>query len=488
MRYVTLDIHQSGISLLETNGDWIVQWSTSPIPEGLVNNGVVVNPPSLAAHIRALLGERFSARGEIIVCLSGVRYIPRVFSVPNFKRSLRVEVIRHESERRMPVPLDQLHLSWRRLSGDQSGERYFVVGVPRRSVQSLIETMAEAGIKNYALDIKPIALARSAKARESVILNLDQDNAEVVLVIDGIPETMRSVPVDLDPELLSDTLGEIGAEVIRTIDYYNSTHLDRPMDPEAPIFITGAIARDELAINPLNQLFGSRITPVTSSMKCSEDFPVAGYAANLGLVLGRSKTRKLDVLASAPAMSIGIEPQEYRPPVRSGRGILLAGTVVLALALLFPVYQARSQAHSTTNALGQELAAMERDLSNAFGANASIEELSLQTGKLTGERRSVLGNQGRFSESLSRLLVGLPKGVVPGSVNMSGENLVVDGTTMDLLQVIDLAEQIESFDLFEGIYLESISSPGSDGSNGSNSNIFRIRADYLEIEAGDGRE
>jgi type IV pilus assembly protein PilM len=485
MRNVTLDIHQSGISLLETDGEWVVQWSTSPLPVGLVNNGVVVDPPSLATHIKSLLGERFSTRGKIIVCLSGVRYIPRVFTIPNFKRSLRVEVIRHESERRMPVPLDQLHLSWRRLSGDRSSERYFVVGVPRRSVQSLIETMAEAGIKNFALDIRPIALARSVNARESVILNLEQGNAEVVLVIDGIPEIMRSVPVDLDPEALKDTLGEIGAEVIRTIDYYNSTHLDRPMEAEAPIFLTGAIARDEFAMSPLDQLFGSRIVPVASPMKSSEDFPVAGYAANMGLVLGRGNSKKFELLASAPAMSLGIEQQEYKPPVRSGTGLLLAGTVVLALALLFPVYQARSQAHATTNALEQELAVMESDLGSAVIANSSIEEMSLETGTLTGERRSVLGHQGRFSESLSRLLVGLPVGTVPGSVNISDENLIVQGTAMDLLQVIELADQIESFDLYEGVYLESISSPGTDGSN---SNVFRIRADFRGTEAGDVRE
>lgn len=485
MRNVTLDIHQSGISLLETDGEWVVQWSTSPLPDGLVSNGVVVDPPSLATHIKALLGDRFSNRGKVIVCLSGVRYIPRVFSVPNFKRSLRVEVIRHESEKRMPVPLEQLHLSWRRLNGDRSGERYFVVGVPRRSVQSLIETMAEAGIKNFALDIRPIALARSVNARESVILNLEQGNAELVLVIDGIPEIMRSVPVDLDPDALQDTLGEIGAEVIRTIDYYNSTHLDRPMDPEAPVFLTGAIARDEFAISPLDQLFGSRIVPVAALMKGSVDFPVAGYAANMGLVLGRANPKKFDLLASAPAMSVGIEPQEYRPPVRSGRGILLAGTVVLALALLFPVYQARSQAHTSANALEQELAIIESDLSSAVSANSSIEEISLETGMLTGERRSVLGSQGKYSESLSRLLVDLSVGVVPGSVIISDESLMVDGTAMDLHQVIELADYIEGFDLFDGVYLESISSPGSDGST---SNIFRIRADFRATASGGVRE
>jgi len=482
MRYVTLDIQQSGINLLETNGERVMRWSTTPLPDGLIKNGVIVHPASLATLIKSLLVKWGLPRGKVIVCLSGVRYIPRVFSLPNFKRSLRVEVIRHESERRMPVPLDQLHLSWRRLSADRSGERYFVVGVPRRSVQTLVETMAQTGIKNYALDIKPIALARLVNVRESVILNLEPDNADVVLVVDGIPETIRSLPVNRNPEAWDDTVREIGAEVIRTIDYYNSTHLDRPMDPEAPIFLTGSIAGDKAAILPLDQLFGSRIAPVAPLMNCPEGFPVLGYAANMGLVLGRGKSKKLAVLASSPAMAVGIEEQEYKPAGHSGRKFVLAGAVALALILLFPTYQARSGSHAATSSLAQELAVAEGNLRNSVKVTDSTRELKFETGLLAGERQSVLGNQGRYSESLSQLLSGLPNGVVPESVTMTSENLILDGTAVDLPQVINLADQLEGFELFDGVYLESISSPGPDGIN---SNVFRLRADYLHLESGD---
>jgi hypothetical protein len=203
------------------------------------------------------------------------------------------------------------------------------------------------------------------------------------------------------------------------------------------------------------------------------------------LVLRRVKSKKSDVLASAPAMTVGIETQEYKPPVTSGKRFILAGAVVLALALLIPVYQARSQAHAAANSLGQELAVLEGELRESQIANAAIVDLSLETRNLGEERRSVLGYQGKFSQSLSQLPVGLPRGAVPGSLNMSDENLILNGTAKDHFQVIELADQIERFGLFDGVYLESIPTGATDGSN---SNIYRIRADYRGNETGDGRE
>lgn len=409
-----------------------------------------------------------------MVCLSGVRYIPRVFIIPKFKRSLQIAVLRHELEKRMPVPLDQLHVSWRRLTWDGSGERYFVVGVPRRSVKSLVETMTQAGIKNYGLDVKPIALARSVNARESVILNLEQDNADVVLIADGIPEIMRSLPVDRDPDALADTLEDIGVEVIRTIDYYNSNHLDRPMNPEAPIFLTGGLAENQSATMPLHQLFGSRIASITTLIDCPNDFPAASYAANLGLALGRDNSKKTEALA--PALAVGIEEREYRPPSHSARNLLLAGVAVLALTLLFPVYQARDQAHFNTSALAQELAVVESDLKNGLAANAPTESLRLEAGLLTDERKLVLGNQSRFAESISQLLSSLPNGIVPESMTMTSDTLIFDGQAINLPQVIALADQLEKLDLFSEVYLESTSY--SDANESGNGTDFRIWAAY----------
>lgn len=476
MRAIALDIQESGIKLLATNGNRVTHLSSIRLPHGLVKDGVIAGPELVGAHIKTLMREKGALRGKVIVCVSGVHCIPRVFSVPRIKPHLQQEAIRHQAERRMPVPLDQLCLSWQQLDGDGIRDRYFVVGVPQRSVESLVETMARAGIRNYSLDLKPMALARAVNARESVVLNLEPDNADVVLIANGIPEIMRSLPTGSDSAHQQDGLEDIGIQVTRTVEYYNSVHPEHPLDPEAPVFLTGSLARNQSVQTLLGKIIGDRITLAPPLLNCPVYMPVEEYTANIGLALGLGTPKGLKSHAVSPALSLGIQNSGYGPSRISNRKLLSMGAAALALALLVPVSMAVMQTRSETRLLAQELTTMETQLRDEVKAKAPLDNMRVEVARLQQERQEVLSSTGKFANRLDVVLDKQPDGLTPDSVKMTGDALIVEGGAEDFYQVTDFAAQMESAGLFSAVYPESLSS--SKASESGHSATFRIQAEY----------
>jgi type IV pilus assembly protein PilM len=335
-RAVTLNIEGGAIRVLAMDGKRVTAWGSLPLPPGLVRDGLVVDPVQVGSLVRAFVADNEMSRNRVNASVTGMRSLPRLLSLPKVKGALVPEAIRHESERQMPVPLDELHLCWRNLGSNGSESQFFVVGVPRGVLDAEIQTLAQAGIKEHVLDLKPMALARAVNRSEAVIIDLEPDSSHIVLVVQGIPMLMRTLILGGEGVSPQDKATQAAAEVARTVEFHNLSHPGQSISSMTSVFLTGGLATDDSLADAVSAAIDNPIEKLAPVIECPAELPVAEYAVNIGLALKGSAARRAGGAAASPALDLPIAPNGYGPRPQRKRILSYAVLAGLVIALLFP--------------------------------------------------------------------------------------------------------------------------------------------------------
>ncbi len=280
-RIVTVNVEELCIRVMMARGGRVVAWRQVPLNEGLVREGVITEPQRVGAALGGalpLLGAR------VIVGISGFRSIARVLELPKMKASLLEGAVTREAKREMPVPLEDVYLSWQPVDSYDGQQRIFALGVPRDILDPLLKTISVAKRHPYAVDTKPLALARAANRNEAIIADIEPASADIVVVTRGIPIIMRTVVERQDQQNGRERIQRFRDELARTIKFYNDTHRQEPLAPSTPVFLTGSMAQLVLR-EPLDSVVPYPVEPLMPPLSCPASFPIETYAVNVGLAL-----------------------------------------------------------------------------------------------------------------------------------------------------------------------------------------------------------
>ena len=281
---VTLNVEGTTARLLMAKGKLVSAWEEVPLEPGLVREGVIADPQAVGLALKALLDSHRVLAGKLIASVTGLRSIPRMLELPKMKTQLMDAAVAREAKREMPVPMEDIYLSWQTLAAYDGHQRVFALGVPRDALDPLLRAIAVTGRRAYAVDIKPLALARAVDRREAIIADVEPDSSDIVVVIGGIPAIMRTVVSRGDGGAPEDSIDRCRGELARTIKFYNDTHRQEPLLESTPLFITGSLAEAAaVAIESLESLAPYPVEPLTPSLRCPSDLPIASYAVNIGL-------------------------------------------------------------------------------------------------------------------------------------------------------------------------------------------------------------
>ncbi len=284
---VTVNIEGHAIRTLAVRGNIVVSWEEAPLDFGVVREGVVADPERAGAALAAVLDSQHLLGGNLIACVTGFRSIARVLELPKMGEDLLEEAVTREAKREMPVPMEDIHLSWQALDAEDAKQRIFALGVPRDILDPLLKMMTVAKRRPCAVNIKPLALARICGEEEAIIGDIEPNSADVVVVTKGIPVIMRTV-MDRGGEAGDEArVARFRDELARTIKFYNDTHRQEPLEPSTPIFLTGSLA-EMVAAEPLQSLEALEqysVQPLSPPLAYPPELPVHTYAVNLGLAL-----------------------------------------------------------------------------------------------------------------------------------------------------------------------------------------------------------
>ena len=288
-RKVTLDFDGQILRVVETKGKNILNWDSAELTPDLMDQGSINDPQAVGEGLSLFLSERKISKRRVVTSVSGYRSVSRVLSLPKVKPKNLEETVRRKAKQEMPLPLDETYLSWQEVKNDNEHIDVYALAVPRPIIDNQVEALRVAGIKPKVMEYKPLALVRLIDRTDAIIVNLEQHSLGVIVVVDGVPEITRSVPLTGEEADSEAKVERLSMELARTTQFYNDGHRESPLNPELPLFVTGSLFENPDLQEELSKTTSFTIERPTLPIPLPQDFPMLRYSVNLGLALKKGK-------------------------------------------------------------------------------------------------------------------------------------------------------------------------------------------------------
>ena len=448
---VTLDIEDTSIKMLVVKGKQVEAVASLPLEPGLVRDGVVIDTATVSQRLTELLSAHGIDEKKVVVSISGIHSIYRVINLPRLPKGLLDEAARREMERVMPVPLNELYTSWQAISMSDIETAMCIVGLPRNTVDAMLDTLNQAGLKPEAMDVRPLALARVADERDAIIINVQPVGFDIIVMIDGVPELLRSLPFPASATSPDEKVDEVKAELERTVAFYNSSHQENPITHYTAAFVSGELG-DTLAgtleyqVKPLPQLLS-----YTDSLNTSE------YATNIGLAL---KLMRADI--SQTRVNINVTPEAYLPKPRPLIQMVSWVFIPVAIAVIFLLAISTLQTFRETQLLQAKVDTAQTQVQIRQGTEAALKQLQTKVDEAKKARDafkppldSAKAQRTKVNGDLSKATSLLPGIIELTSISYS-QSLTISGTATDETIIVNYVRNLRNSGQFSEVLISDM--------------------------------
>lgn len=282
---VSLDFDGRVVRMLVTKRNKILQWDSASLAPEMMDEGLIQDPKSVGEGLAQFLEKRKVSKRRVVTSVSGNRSVSRVLTLPKIKDNQLEEAVQRKAKQEMPLPMDETYLSWQVLKSENEHLEVYALAVPKPIIDQQLETLKFAGIKPRLMEFKSLALVRMINRADAIIVNLEHQSLGVIIVLSGIPEIIRSVPLSMEEGESANRIERLALELNRTTQFYDDGHRERPLPPNLPLYATGALFENGLMLEQF-----ARATPFPVSLpeppyQLPVDFPLARFSVNLGLAM-----------------------------------------------------------------------------------------------------------------------------------------------------------------------------------------------------------
>ena len=489
---VTLNISDTSIRLLSTKGRQVDKWGSMPLAPGLVKDGLILQPKAVGEAIDALFKSVKVPKGQVIISLSGLSFTYCILNLPRMKPAPLEEAILRGARKEIPLPLEELYLSWQAIGSDHDELKFFVLGVPRNLIDAVVQTLAEIEVKPYLIDLKPLALARAANRGDAIIVDLEPSGFDILLVANGITTIVHTVTprfgITGEGASLEDNIQRLTDGISKTVNFYNNSHPETPLSLTTPLLLAGELSADATASQLIQAQMDYPVELLVPPLEFPPDLPVALYASNIGLALKEmplqivpeeGATRfhdiNLDILSSKYRTKAHRVPMRYK---------LFSLALIITIGLLFPFYYFKSQVAAENTLLQTELDGVSQELTQARlilsetqQIEDTINEIEAAADALQQVYKDILNRGDDFTNYLRVVTNVLPSNVDFTSILIGTNQILVEGEADRSFTIITYAMALEAEPEFSEVRIAEISEIGESGDSGSMGLSFTIIID-----------
>jgi type IV pilus assembly protein PilM len=471
--YVALNISSSNVKILALKGRQVNLWASLALAGGLVRDGIILQPEAVAETIAALFKSSGIPRERVITSIAGLSFTYRFLSLPHIKPALLEEAILRSARKEISIPLDELYLCWHPLPARGEEQDFFMLGVPRNLIDTAVQTLKKAGVEPYLMDLRPLALARAANRNDAIVVNLEPDCFDIVFIADSVPRVIHSISPRGEGATLEDNIRRLVDELSKTATFYQSNHPDSQLSPSTPLLLSGDLAAEPATSGLLQSEIEYPVEPLVPPVEFPPELPLASYAASIGLALKKAPPKALVKGEKIRYYDININlfAGKYRkarvkpPPLRH---ILFGISLVIFIALLFPLNQARTQLRAEN--AGREIdlfnISRELNLANLAAENVAekediIKQITASIEAVKTANRDVLGTRGDFTANLHKVTGALPPRTYYTSIEITHDLITIQGETDSVFTAIDYAIALESKEAFSEVRITRLDEAGA---------------------------
>jgi type IV pilus assembly protein PilM len=460
-KVTTLFIRDNSINLLVMKGEKVEKWASLPLEPGLVSQGLIVDEAQVADKVKQLFKETGAQANKVITALSGHDSLYRIITLPELPAAVLPEAIRREAKRTIPTPLEEVYFSYQRLPALTKGEsRIFLVTFPRNLVDALIRTLRQAGVKPYILDLAPLALCRIPNEPRAIIVNARLEHLDVIVIADRLPQVIRRLVLPGEAESLEGRLPLIAEEFNRTVAFYNSSHMEKPLDSTVPVYVCGELAEAPDTWQSVVGGAGYSVSPLPSPVEPPEGFNPNEFMVNIGLALKELRVEKEE--ANFSLVNFNALPEVYVPPHFSILRVLVPVGTVIGIGLIVFLAILILNNRADIAALSSQVTVAETSVTQLQRDIATLKTQVGSVGALADElnTRLVTMERGRANVYLDlREIVNLAKEKVAlSSVNHVGSSITVKGTASNVGLIYSYARDLRKSPRFSKVWVSKVES------------------------------
>ena len=345
-KITTLYIDDKSIRLMVTNGRRISKLAEVPLDIDLEDVTDEDKEQELVEKIKHLFAANKIGPTRFIFGMSGLHSLSRPVVLPLLPKTMQEEAMTREAKRLLPVPPEQLHISWEILSSDENRMRAFIVAMPRQTTDYLLKALEKAGLKPYLMDIKPLALARLIKEKTAILIDVQETECDIVILSEGFPQPMRTVSFPNDSLTYDQKRAIVKDELKRTVQFFNSNNPESMLDPETIVYISGEFADDPEAFGSMSEEFGYPVAALTSPLKCPKQLDPSHYLVNVGLALKELPRESGSLIANINTLPGGLLPKPISRDRLLAIPAVIAGVAVIA-AFVYVIQNTTSNISAT---------------------------------------------------------------------------------------------------------------------------------------------
>jgi type IV pilus assembly protein PilM len=453
-KVTTIFIRDDAVNLLVMVGRRVEKWASLPLEPGLVSQGLILDEAQVGEKLKELFKLAKVAMGKVIAGLSGHNSVYRIITLPELPEAVLPEAVKREAKRVIPVPLEEVYLSYQSLPSTNGEARIFLAAFPRNTADALHRTLRQAGLQPYIMDLTPLALCRTVNKPRSIIVNTKLDQLDIIVTTERIPQLIYKLSLPGEAESLSERLPTIAEEIDRTIAFYNSSHQEKPLDSTVPMFVCGELAQ---APESWQTLAGKSECPVSilpSPVESPEGFDSNEFMANIGLAFKELSPKKGE--ANLSSVNINTLAEVHLPkPVRLTKIATPLGlTIGIGLLIFMGILVFNKPPN--IDVLRSELKPIESLIAQENAAIATLQEqveqivaLGAAAGTL-GEAREVVNGD------LSQIVGQLPGSIDLTGVEHTGDSVIVKGISPNEDAIFTYARNLRTSGRFSPVIISSV--------------------------------
>ena len=462
-RVTTLSIRDTSIDLLVMKGEQVEKWASSPLEPGLVSQGLIVDEAQVADKVDQIFKETGAQTSKVITALSGHDSLYRIITLPELPEAVLPEAVRREAKRTIPTPLEDVYFSYQYLPSPKGESRIFLVTFPRELVDALVRTLRQAGVKPYIMDLAPLALCRIPNEPRAIIVNTRLDYLDVAVIADRIPQVIRRLSLPGETESLEERLPLIAEEFNRTIAFYNSSHMETPLDSTVPVFICGDLAEAPDTWQSLVGEAGYSVSALPSPVEAPEGFNPNEFMVNIGLALRELRIEKEE--ANFSLVNFNALPDVYLPPGFSIVRVLLPVVTVIGIGLIILVVILILNNRANIEALTSEVTVAESSVSQQRG---QIAKLNSRIPSVEATAKELGGRATNMERRRANIYLDLREIVDLADVQISltkvahvGSSITVTGTAPNVGLLYEYARDLRESPRFSKVWVRKVMGSGT---------------------------
>jgi Tfp pilus assembly PilM family ATPase/Tfp pilus assembly protein PilN len=454
MILTTLNLSSNLIRYVAVGSNGALKYG-SVAPEGLINNGLILQPDVIASQLKSLFAANSLPRERVICSINGLPFSYRLLTLPKMETEAFNEAVVRAIRKEIPISPEEMYLYWQAYPTEKNEWQVLVAGVTRQPVDSLIRTLREAGIPPYYLDLQPLSLARLTSEKDAIIVECEKDYSNIVLLVDGIPQALNIIPSLGAQAAQPEEVRQVTSKLIKMVDFYNGNHPKQPVKDSVKVLLTGELVNDAKVVDLVRQEVAYPIELLKPVNKAIAKLPLHDYVANAGSMFMDVTPKKETGKDVTPHRSINLV--KIATELKGGgtgdkaiRKMLLWGTVAVGVIALVLAFVFQNQAQTDINQVQAELDQANEQYHQMQDTIKSTQSIQDDIDKIEAQIKSANDNYATvidandYVSDIGAITRSLPEDFFFTSFKIGRDGISVYGKTIKGSSVVQFARNLES--------------------------------------------